>query len=162
MPTATKLDKPVLTSGAQGSVVRELQNLLNGYASYLRNPQFIVNVVDGEFGPLTERAVLAFQRQVFLPQTGVVADLTWRSLYNRGQVELPQLGTGSQGTAVEMLQQALVDLFFLQGPIDGDFGQMTRIAVLKYQRQVGQVANGIVSEKTWFLLSKENRDNRGC
>ena len=60
-----------------------------------------------------------------------------------------------------MLQQALVDLFFLQGPIDGDFGQMTRIAVLRYQRQSGQVANGVVSEKIWFLLSKENRDNRG-
>jgi peptidoglycan hydrolase-like protein with peptidoglycan-binding domain len=161
MPTVTKLDKPVLTSGSQGSAVRELQNLLNGYASYLRNPQFIVNVVDGEFGPMTRRAVLAFQRQVFLPETGVVADLTWRSLYNRGPVELPQLGTGSQGLVVEMLQQALIDLFFLQGPIDGDFGQMTRIAVLKYQRQSGLVANGFVNEKTWFLLSKENRDNRG-
>jgi peptidoglycan hydrolase-like protein with peptidoglycan-binding domain len=91
MPTVTKLDKPVLTSGSQGVAVRELQNLLNGYASYLRNPQFIVNVVDGEFGPMTRRAVLAFQRQVFLPETGVVADLTWRSLYNRGPVELPQL-----------------------------------------------------------------------
>ncbi len=162
MSTAVKLDKPVLMFGSKGASVKELQNLLNGYASYLRNPQFIVNVVDGEFGPMTGRALLAFQRQVFLPETGVVAELTWMSLYNRGPVELPQLVMGSQGTAVEMLQQVLVDLCFLPGAIDGDFGPMTRLAVMKYQRLVGLVANGIVNEKTWFMLSKENRENRVC
>lgn len=161
MSTAIKLDKPVLISGSRGSAVRELQTLLNGYSSYLRNPLFLVRVVDGEFGPMTRRAVLAFQRQVFLPQTGVVAELTWMSLYNRGPVDLPLLRTGSQGVEVELLQQVLVDLFFLQGPIDGDFGPMTRMAVMKFQRQVGLVVDGVVNEKTWFLLSKENRDNRG-
>lgn len=162
MSTAIKLDKPVLTSGSQGAAVKELQNLLNGYASYLRNPKFIVNVVDGQFGPLTRWAVLAFQRQVFLPQTGVVAELTWMSLYNRGPVDLPQLVQGSQGVVVEMLQRALIELCFLDGPIDGDFGPMTRLAVLRYQRRSGLVANGIVNEKTWFSLSKEDRDNQAC
>lgn len=160
MSTAIKLDKPVLTSGSRGSAVRELQTLLNGYGSYLRNPFFLVRIVDGEFGPMTRRTVMSFQRQVFLPQTGVVAELTWKSLYNRGPVELPTLRAGSEGELVERLQEALVDLFFLQGPIDGDFGPLTRMAVMKFQRQVGLVADGVVNEKTWFLLSKQNRDYR--
>lgn len=155
--TTQTINKPVLNSGAQGQSVTELQTLLNGYASYLKNPAFKVNV-DGDFGPMTLRAVKAFQRQVFLPQTGTVANLTWRSLYLRGPVELPQIGNGDSGEVVTLLQQALVSLGFLKpNQVDGDFGPITRLAVTKYQIKTSLPSNGIVNTDTWFALSKENR-----
>jgi peptidoglycan hydrolase-like protein with peptidoglycan-binding domain len=156
MPTET-INKPVLNSGSNGPAVTELQNLLNGYAEYLKNRAFKVTV-DGDFGPMTLKAVRAFQRQVFLPQTGTVASLTWRSLYLRGPVELPQIGNGDSGDVVTLLQQALVSLGYLKAnQVDGDFGPITRIAVTKYQIKTSLPGNGIVDTATWFALSKENR-----
>ena len=155
--SASAINKPVLNSGSQGVAVTELQNLLNGYASYLRNKAFKVTV-DGDFGSMTLNAVRAFQRQVFLPQTGTVANLTWRSLYLRGPVDLYQIGNGDSGNLVTLLQQALVSLGYLKlNQVDGDFGPMTRIAVTKYQIKTSLPGNGIVDTNTWFALSKENR-----
>jgi peptidoglycan hydrolase-like protein with peptidoglycan-binding domain len=37
---------------------------------------------DGRFGPETMKAVMAFQRHVFLPDTGIVEENTWRKLWN--------------------------------------------------------------------------------
>lgn len=154
---AQALNKPVLNQGSKGSAVTELQNLLNGYSRYLRNPIFRVTV-DGDFGPMTLRSVRAFQRQVFLPQTGTVANLTWRALYLRGPVDMAQIGNGDSGELVTLLQQALVSLGYLRAnQVDGDFGPITRRAVTQYQGRAGLPANGIVDYETWFALSKENR-----
>lgn len=155
--SAQSVNKPVLNSGSQGTAVTELQNLLNGYAVYLKNKAFKVNV-DGDFGPMTLKAVRAFQRQVFLPQTGTVANLTWRSLYLRGPVDLHQIGNGDSGDLVTLLQQALFSLGYLKAnQVDGDFGPMTRLAITKYQIKTSLPGNGIVDTDTWFALSKENR-----
>jgi peptidoglycan hydrolase-like protein with peptidoglycan-binding domain len=151
------INKPVLNSGSNGPAVTELQNLLNGYATYLKNNVFRVTV-DGEFGPMTLRAVRAFQRQVFLPQTGTVAQLTWQSLYLRSPVELPQIGNGDSGEVVTLLQQALAILGYYKGQIDGDFGSVTRMAVTRYQIATKLRGTGIVDTATWFALSKENRN----
>ena len=65
----------VLQSGATGHLVESLQRTLN--ARLTPNPQI---GVDGDFGPQTEQAVAAFQRQAKLPETGMVGAETWAAL----------------------------------------------------------------------------------
>jgi peptidoglycan hydrolase-like protein with peptidoglycan-binding domain len=157
------LNKPVLNIGAQGTAVVELQNLLNGYANYLANGasnSFRVTV-DGDFGPMTLTAVRAFQRQVFLPKTGTVANLTWQALYLRGPVNMPTLQyisatNFSSGNSVKLLQEALNSLIPLPLLllVDGSFGPKTKAKVKSYQ---GFGGSGIVDTATWFSLSKQYR-----
>ncbi|MBW4616271.1 MAG: peptidoglycan-binding protein [Desmonostoc vinosum HA7617-LM4] len=63
---------PTLHFGSSGVAVRVLQRLLisNGY----------IIRVDGDFGPLTETAVKAFQNQQNLSADGVVGQRTWQAL----------------------------------------------------------------------------------
>ena len=57
----------VLRKGSTGAAVTALQKALKVGA-------------DGQFGPLTERAVKAAQAKAHLAQTGVVATLTWQAI----------------------------------------------------------------------------------
>jgi len=57
-----------LVQGSHGAAVIALQRRLGGL------------VADGQFGPMTRAKVLAFQRAVHLPATGVVDSTTWRKL----------------------------------------------------------------------------------
>ena len=66
-PAAAVVTIPTLRSGSSGAAVVRLQKLLGVPA-------------DGQFGPTTERAVLAFQRRHRLPETGVVTTTTWNAL----------------------------------------------------------------------------------
>jgi peptidoglycan hydrolase-like protein with peptidoglycan-binding domain len=159
------LNKPVLNIGAQGTAVVELQNLLNGYANYLANGasnSFRVTV-DGDFGPMTLTAVRAFQRQVFLPKTGTVANLTWQALYLRGPVNMPKIQyisptNFSSGSFVTLLQQALVSLGYLTASqVDGSFGPITKAKVIIYQTAKSLPNIGVVHTDTWFSLSKQYR-----
>ncbi|MBD2534842.1 peptidoglycan-binding protein [Nostoc flagelliforme FACHB-838] len=63
---------PNLEFGSSGIAVRALQRLLvsNGYPIG----------VDGDFGPLTETAVMAFQNQQNLRVDGIVGQRTWYAL----------------------------------------------------------------------------------
>ncbi len=63
---------PVLRYGNRGSAVAYVQNLLRQRRYNLR--------VDGVFGTMTRNAVLAFQRNNSLSQTGNVDSPTWRAL----------------------------------------------------------------------------------
>lgn len=64
-----------LAAGASGRLVEELQRSLNA-----RLPAEQQLGVDGEFGPGTAAGVRAFQKQVSLPETGVVDSATWAAL----------------------------------------------------------------------------------
>lgn len=67
--------QPTLRQGNSGPEVRFLQRLLN---EKLRpNPKL---VLDGAFGPRTNTAVRAFQRQARILVDGVVGPTTWRRL----------------------------------------------------------------------------------
>ena len=159
--SALAVNKPVLNLGDQGAAVTELQNLLNGYANYLSNGAFSVTVdgdpVDGVFGPLTLNAVRAFQRQVFLPKNGTVANSTWQALYLRGPVNMPTIQFGSTGPFVTLLKKTLVSLGYLltsAGPFDG----ATKTGVINYQIAKSLLPiNGVVDAATWFSLSKQYR-----
>ncbi len=59
---------------------------------------------------------------------------------------------GSRGAGVEMLQLALRRAGYYNGAIDGIFGTVTRDAVIRFQRENGLRADGIVGEKTMAAL----------
>ena len=58
----------ILRKGDKGQQVRALQKILGGLE------------VDGEFGPLTQSAVEAYQRQYKLEIDGIVGPKTWAVL----------------------------------------------------------------------------------
>lgn len=63
---------PVVRFGEVGLWVRKVQALLVA--------NFAILNIDGDFGPVTEGAVKAEQRQSNLPQSGIVDDHTWSAL----------------------------------------------------------------------------------
>jgi immune inhibitor A len=69
----------------------------------------------------------------------------------------PTLKKGSKGPDVVRLQQALLNLGFDPGPIDGDFGPKTDKAVRAYQTARGLQVDGIVGPKTWAQLHADGQ-----
>lgn len=65
----------VLSRGDKGECVRAAQFLLNG-----RGCSCGVYGADGDFGPATEAAVLAFQRRNKIGDDGVIGPVTWAAL----------------------------------------------------------------------------------
>ena len=66
---------PVLRKGDKGEAVRAAQLLLNG-----RYCSCGMWGADGEFGPATNAAVLAFQRRNWLEADGIIGQNTWAAL----------------------------------------------------------------------------------
>ena len=77
--TAIVSGLPILKRGMVGEVVRAAQFLLNG-----RGASCGRYGADGEFGPQTEAAVLAFQRRNGLEADGIVGPQTWAKLLGMG------------------------------------------------------------------------------
>lgn len=62
------------------------------------------------------------------------------------------LKKGAKGDDVARMQQALIDLGYLTGAADGDFGGGTQLAVTQFQAVNSLGADGIAGEKTLTLL----------
>ncbi|MGI6163078.1 MAG: N-acetylmuramoyl-L-alanine amidase [Bacillota bacterium] len=75
---------PLLRKGSYGDNVTTLQK-------YLQNAGFSPGYVDGDFGPKTQSAVIAFQRSSGLVPDGIVGPLTWTALERANNVSR---GTG--------------------------------------------------------------------
>lgn len=143
--TASDVRKSVLKRGSTGPEVTELQKLLNYWGYYC--------VIDGIFGSNTEQAVKGFQHRVFLPENGIVNSLTWQALYTGAPIK-PILRLGSTGENVKIVQKVLSWNGYYNFKIDGDFGTITKVAVVNFQNTVNLPANGIVESRTWHALSK--------
>jgi len=173
--------QPTLSLGDEFQGVRELQYLLRFVGAYVDTIPVIE--VDGIFGPMTEAAVRAFQREYGLPETGVVEAQTWETLFRayRGILEsLPEdfgngvkpypgypLSRGQESDEVKTLQQYLnfISKTYTEIPKlteDGLFGFGTERAVRIYQRIFGIPESGVVGAGTWdsivqtYLSLKDN------
>ena len=62
------------------------------------------------------------------------------------------LRVGDSGSRVKALQSRLISLGYLAGSADGKFGQMTRKAVVSYQKSSGLTADGMAGQKTLKAL----------
>jgi len=143
-----------LRVGSRGENVRTLQQLL---------PSIPPLVADGIFGPRTEAAVIAFQRQFGLVPDGIVGPLTWAKLteVTGGGAMPPYPGTalrvGSSGASVRSIQECLNSIGRTNPSIaplatDGVFGPRTQASVIAFQRLVGLVPDGVVGPLTWGRL----------
>jgi peptidoglycan hydrolase-like protein with peptidoglycan-binding domain len=143
-----------LRFGDSGPKVKELQTLLDGYSKYINALAISPGAIDGQFGESTRLAVMAFQEQVFIPRTGIVADLTWRSLYNRAPVDLPELKFGESSDFVQLLEERLIRLRLLTGPADRKYEQKTLDVVQAFQKKASLPKRSTVDAAFWFALSK--------
>jgi hypothetical protein len=64
------------------------------------------------------------------------------------------LRRGSEGSHVRRLQQALTELGFNPGGVDGEFGPKTDAALRAFQRAAGIKADGEVGPTTWAAIAR--------
>lgn len=67
---------------------------------------------------------------------------------DNGVAEAAVLKQGSTGATVKTMQTKLINWGYLTGKADGIFGAKTKAAVVKFQRNNGLAADGIVGTKT--------------
>lgn len=66
----------------------------------------------------------------------------------------PILLSGATGAAVAEAQKLLKNQGYYQGQIDGDFGMMTRDAIVAFQRANSLTIDGKVGAQTWQKLQE--------
>lgn len=158
-----------LKNGAEGTEVRAVQQRLKELG-YLKGS------VDGDFGAATESAVRAFQQANNLTVDGKVGKNTLTKLNSNNAVpasaakptntpkpkptNTPKptatpdlthdsyLQEGSNGKKVKQLQERLIELGWLSGKADGDFGGATAAAVKAFQKRAGLWDDGIAGPDT--------------
>ena len=162
----------VLSTGASGSAVEQVQFWLNTLAQY---DSAIPSVkVDGVFGTATANAVRAFQRKYGLTVDGIVGQTTWKELYDEFLSIQSDNGTpnaypgtplreGSSGQNVRLVQFWLkiartVYTSLESVTVDGKFGAGTTAAVRRFQRYFGLTADGVVGRTTWQKLYEVYND----
>jgi peptidoglycan hydrolase-like protein with peptidoglycan-binding domain len=145
----TNQGQPTVRLNDRGDAVRRVQRAIR------RSGANTELVVDGQFGPPLETAVMAFQELVNLTADGIVGPRTWKELPDGGP--MPTLKVGSHGPVVRRLQEVISNGDWSQGPVaaDGEFGQETRAAVEAFQAYVGVAVDGVVGERTWDAFFAE-------
>ncbi|BBD60802.1 peptidoglycan-binding domain 1 [Nostoc sp. HK-01] len=154
-----------LKKGEKNSQVASLQQKLQA-AGYFKQP------VTGYFGPVTEAAIIKFQKAHGLKADGVVGSQTLavlesglgtatasvvktkpsvtKSTPKKSQPLSSQvvLQRGDLSYEVMSIQRKLQAAGYFDQPITGDFNAATEEAVIKFQKAYGLFANGIVDART--------------
>ena len=180
-PPAKILDFPgtTLSIGARGEYVQALQEYLNEIS--LVYPEITPITPTGNFGSNTRSAVLAFQREFDLPETGSVDRATWDSITRTfaeirtgampafGQYPGYELSEGQidrvrgiepntdnlMGRPVYSIQQMLRIINAekdLPGIPDGIYGTQTTERVKTYQRENNLPETGNVNSETFSSI----------
>lgn len=126
--------------GTQSQAVTAIQYLLRARGHAV--------AADGDFGPATRAAVIAFQTDAGLAADGVVGPLTWPQLVISTQ-------QGSTGDAVRAVQQFGLLRFPGDDPldVDGSYGPDTAEHVRHFQERRGLSIDGAAGPETWSFLS---------
>ena len=109
---------------------------------------------DGMENPETAEALKLFQELNGLDITGALDEETLRLLEKAEKYETLQ--TGSSGGQVTALQEKLIQLGFLEGAADGEYGKKTREAVLEFQNYLlRQGMTDVAADGTADSLTQE-------
>lgn len=121
---------------AQAIQTARIQQLLTALGFYS-------GPIDGQPSEALTASIIAFQAALGVPQTGVWDEAT-------DAAAQAKYGTASQSIteATKSLQQALTDLGFYTGPIDGRYSAATADAVRALQASLGVPQTGIVDAAT--------------
>ena len=142
--------------GDKGETVRKVQKRLIALG-------YLSGSADGDYGNMTKNAVMEFQRKNGLSVTGTVNSSTMSRLNSgdarRANSSSSTGGTcqrGDSGEAVRKVQKRLIALGYLSGYADGDFGSMTKDAVIAFQKRNGLSATGAVNSNTLAKLNSSS------
>ena len=142
-----------LKQGMSGDAVKRLQNRLIELG-------YMTGTADGNFGASTKTAVAAFQRKAGLDADGIAGPTTLAVLYDddapRATPADDTLEQGDSGDAVKALQKRLIELGYMNGTADGDFGSATKAAVKLFQKQAGLTVDGVAGPGTQSALFSSN------
>jgi YVTN family beta-propeller protein len=168
------LASPVLAlrKGNSGAEVTNLQKTLQA-EGYFNGP------ITGYYGPLTEAAVIQFQKANGLSPDGIVGTNTTATLESDSaaatdasldtplefespipELEKPAVSArpnfiiqrGDRTSQVASLQQNLQVAGYFNGPITGYYGSTTQAAVIQLQKAKGLTVDGIAGPKTRAAL----------
>lgn len=154
-----------LKEGASGADVKTLQKRLKELGYYKSS-------IDGKFGRLVTKAVTDFQTAHGLEADGVAGKGTYAILFSENalkagttptpvptatpkpeatdssSVAWPVLRKNDSGENVAQLQEALIELGYLTGKADGNYGDQTVEAVKAFQKANGLTQDGTAGEET--------------
>ena len=121
----------------------------------LRAHGFDPGPVDGVSGPLTRRALLAFQKKRGLVCDGKLDRRTRLALGRRGRPLLGQrqLAVGAVGWDVAVLEYRLRRYGLSRRAVDGRFTRTTAAALRRYQRRHLLARDGIAGPQTYRSLA---------
>lgn len=138
---------PMIKYGAEGDAVERLQ-------TRLKELGYFDGTVGGNFGTITRAAVMAFQAAANLTADGIVGGDTWAALYASNAPAAPSstLKPGDKNDSVKAMQTRLIQLGYMTGSADGDFGDNTRTAVRAFQTAANLTADGIAGPQTLSAL----------
>ncbi|MBP5729555.1 MAG: peptidoglycan-binding protein [Clostridia bacterium] len=162
-----------LRNGDKGDDVKQVQKRLKELGYYKSS-------VDGKMGKGTVNALKEFQKAHGLTDDGVAGQATYAVLFSndalkKGTTPTPQptviptpapevtaapnvavswptLRKDDSGTDVAQLQEALIQLGYLSGKADGNYGAKTVEAVRAFQKATGLTADGTAGEQTQRVL----------
>ena len=152
---------PYLTvkRGDKGERVTALQ-------TRLKQLGYLAGAVDGNFGGATYNAVLLFQKQIGLEETGVADEDTLRALYSDSapvNTSYIDLRNGDSGIRVAELVDRLIELYYLPSTARGSYyTDEVENAVKKVQARMGYWQSGTATRlmQSWLFGGKvpENSD----
>ena len=148
-----------LSKGMSGADVKEMQEKLIklGYSCGSDG-------ADGNFGPLTETAVKKFQKDKKLDVDGYCGPLTQaaldKAIEEKNKPVQRTLSQGMSGADVKKLQQDLISLGYSCGSdgADGNFGPITKSAVVKFQKEHKLDPDGYVGPLTQAAIAQALKD----
>ena len=157
--TVAQTAQAEIARGDSGNQVRQVQQRLQQLGYFNAN-------ATGNFGGLTQEAVIRFQRDAGLSADGIVGPRTLAALGLGGIISPPLdtgntgnnrdligLGEGDRGPGVSDLQRRLQTLGYFNQQPTGNFGSITKNAVIRLQRDYNIPATGLVTEATLALLN---------
>jgi peptidoglycan hydrolase-like protein with peptidoglycan-binding domain len=137
--------------GDRSVAIAALQTLL------ARDHYFATGSITGYFGPVTENAVKAFQKAKNLPQTETFTIRTalLPSFFASASGSSTQpMGLGATGSHVQYLQALLVHGGYLKLATTTEyFGQLTRAAVMAFQKAHNLFQTGVVDQSTFSAMN---------
>ncbi len=165
VPATTPLTEEnaiVIQMGTRGAVVLNLQKRLTELGYY-------TSKLDSDYKAADRDAVRAFQKNNGLKADGIAGYETQKALYSESAIPgslfiptptpvptpTPALSTlrqGDSGNEVRALQQRLIQLGYLSGEADSNFGGMTAEAVKAFQEINGLKADGVAGAATLSML----------
>lgn len=148
LQTAEVMD--TLRFGSTGTAVKDLQKKLSELGYNL--------VLDGSFGPATEKVIKFFQSMHGLKVDGIFGHETEARLNRLIKAQSGQsvnvLQYGAIGKAVSQLQISLNEVGYRLA-VDHSFGAKTKEAVQQFQKNHQLEIDGSVGPKTWAALKRE-------